>query len=465
MKSAVEQEQSIIGIMLTPGEHQTDLFPMLKAEYFTDELCKRTFAIMKRLVNKGHAISVLTLNQENKLAKQLSVQDIRKLTQWSFGTFYNEPVKAYIECIKDAYNQRCIADILTEESIGLYERNDSFTTISSIISRLNALLDLNGTTDNLIDLNALTTAEREAYFRRAELNRAGKTSGIETGLSALNKFTGGWQPEFIILAGRPSMGKTALALFHGMKSGKAGIYLNLEMNPSQLCQRLILQNATGSISASRLRDGNLDQSELQVFESTIGKIEKMPFQIYDKPRCGVHEAIRVMKREHRKGKCDWVIIDYLQLMTIEGWRGGNRESEVAEISRTLKAAQKELGIPIIALAQLSRQVEQRADKKPLLSDLRESGSLEQDADTVCFVWRPAYYGLQKDDGGSYQNEVFYLFEKHRQGATGTVEFRHNDTMTNFYDATQEPYNSFLPVPESTSLNHLANYSFNEPEPF
>lgn len=261
------------------------------------------------------------------------------------------------------------------------------------------------------------------------------------------------------------MGKTALALFHGIQSKEAGIYFNLEMNPSQLCQRLILQNATGSIDSKRLRDGNLNQPELHVFESTIGEVEKMPFTIYDKPRCGVHEAIRIIRAQVRKGQCKWVIIDYLQLMTLEGFRGGNREAEVSEISRTLKAAQKELKIPIIALCQLNRQVEQRADKKPMLSDLRESGSLEQDADTVCFVWRPSYYNLSNEDGKPYTNETFYLFEKHRQGSTGTVEFRNNETITRFYDADQEPMTSILPVQiESTPFNYKSN-DFDDSEPF
>jgi replicative DNA helicase len=223
------------------------------------------------------------------------------------------------------------------------------------------------------------------------------------------------------------------------------------MNKSQLCQRLILQHADQEINSARLRDGTLAKDELKTFETIIGKIEHEPFLIYDKARCVVHEAIRVIKKEHRKGRCKWAIIDYLQLMTIEGFKGGNREAEVAEISRTLKAAQKELGIPIIALAQLSREVEKRPDKKPVLSDLRESGSLEQDADTVAFVYRPAYYGLSDDNGNPYTNEIFYLFEKHRQGATGVVEFRHSSNMSNFTDAQQyESSNNKI-------NNNLSNY--------
>jgi replicative DNA helicase len=128
-------------------------------------------------------------------------------------------------------------------------------------------------------------------------------------------------------------------------------------------------------------------------------------------------------------------------MTLEGFKGGNREAEVSQISRTLKAAQKELNIPFIVLAQLNRQCEQTADKKPMLSNLRESGSIEQDADTVAFIWRPEYYELKNEDTNEpYTNEIFLLFEKHRQGATGSVGFRHNSTMSSFYGMNESPVN-------------------------
>jgi len=276
---------------------------------------------------------------------------------------------------------------------------------------------------------------------------------METGVGSINKYTGGWQNEFIIIAARPSMGKTALALFHGVKSGQPGIYFNLEMNKSQLTQRLILQH-TDNIVGSHLRDGTLTQDEMVEFERTIGKIENVPFMIYDKARCGVHQAVRVMKQQHRKGKCNWAIIDYLQLMTLEGNKGSNRENEIAEISRILRSAQKELNIPIIALAQLNRDCEKRPDKKPLLSDLRESGSLEQDADTVAFIYRPAYYGLQKDDGTPYTNEIFYLFEKHRHGATGSVEFRHNYNLSQFFAINDYP----APLPLPTASTDFSNFT-------
>ena len=446
-------QQAIIGILMTGDIHQ-ELIPQLNEHLFNEVLTSRCYSVIKKTIDKGLTPNIVNFFSTANEIDKFTPKETSEIVTWSNNLTYNEPVNEYIAILKDNHIKRSIASIVTEQSLGL-ANTDGFTTATEIIKSLTNLLDTGTNSDNIINLSELTNDEREAYYRRAALTLSGKTTGLETGLKSLNKFTGGFHPEFIIIAGRPSMGKTALALFHGMKSNEAGIYFNLEMNKSQLCQRLILQDAGDTIHSSRLRDGNLSQSELHSFEKTIGNIEKAPFLIYDKARCGVHEAIRVMKREHRKDRCKWAIIDYLQLMTIEGFKGGNREAEVAEISRTLKAAQKELGIPIIALAQLSREVEKRPDKKPILSDLRESGSLEQDADSVAFVWRPSYYGLNDEDGNPYTNHIFYLFEKHRQGATGIVEFRHSPNMTNFTDVTTHDIGStFLPQPKD--LRHYAD---------
>jgi replicative DNA helicase len=453
-------QQALIGILMTGETHQ-ELIPQLGEHLFNEVLTSRCYAVIKKAIDKGLTPNLVNFFMTAKNMDKFTPKETSEIVTWSNNLTYNEPVNEYISILKDDHIKRSIANLITEHSMGLSTNADGFTTATEIIKSLTNLLDTGSNSDNIINLSDLTNDEREAYYRRAAMTQSGKTTGLDTGLNALNKFTGGFHPEFIIIAGRPSMGKTALALFHGMKSGEAGIYFNLEMNKSQLCQRLILQEAGDSIHSSRLRDGNLSQSELHSFEKTIGSIEKQPFLIYDKARCGVHEAIRVMKREQRKGRCKWAIIDYLQLMTIEGFKGGNREAEVAEISRTLKAAQKELGIPIIALAQLSREVEKRGDKKPILSDLRESGSLEQDADSVAFVWRPSYYGLNDDNGNPYTNHIFYLFEKHRQGATGVVEFRHSPNMTNFTDVnTHDIGSTFLPQPKD--LRHYADKDWDAP---
>jgi len=438
-------QQAIIAILYSPSGEYKDLMPRLTVEMFTDEQCIQAFNQTQKVIESG-----LTPNSINlfKVSKDKGI--LEAVLFWQQQLTYNEPVNEYLAMLTEDMITRKVARVLTEEGMILNTKGNGIQSAQSIIKKLNQLLDTGVMEDNLIDMIQLSDLERKSYYLRKELAESGKTTGVDTGLSALNKFTGGWQSEFIIIAGRPSMGKTALALYHAMQSKEPGIYFNLEMNNSQLCQRLILQNSDELINSARLRDGNLNQSELHEFERSIGDIERLPVLIYDKARCGIHEATRVMRREHRKGRCKWAIIDYLQLMTIEGWKGGNRELEVAEISRSIKAIQKELGIPVIALAQLSRNVEQRADKKPILSDLRESGSLEQDADTVVFVWRPAYYGLSDEDGKPFTNEVHYLFEKHRQGTTGSVEFRHNRTVTKFFDnSSVNEGSSFLPSPSSS----------------
>ena len=451
MNSLPKVEQALINLCLSPDEHYKEIIPQLTEVLFTDDLALRAYKLIKAIMTDNIKPNLVTLNQYGRADKTITAAEVAKISAWGSDLWYNEPINDYIALLKDEHIKRSITSIMAQNALGLSEPRGGATTATEIIKKLNSLLEDGSPKDSIIEAMALASDERDAYYRRSALHLSGKTSGLNTGLKALNKFTGGFHPELIILAGRPSMGKTALALYHAVEFGEPGIYFNLEMNKSQLCQRLILQHANDKISSARLRDGNLTQPELYEFERSIGAVEQLPILIYDKARCGVHEAVRVMRREVRKNRCKWAIIDYLQLMTIEGFKGGSRELEVAEISRTLKAAQKELNIPIIALAQLSRQVEQRADKKPILSDLRESGSIEQDADTVIFIWRPAYYGLS-ENGIEYTNDVFYLFEKHRQGATGEVRFKHNETLTIFTDAASEQGSTFLPL--------SPNYEFN-----
>ena len=449
----VTTEQAILGVLLSPGDHFRDIIPQLHVNLFTDEFCIKVFRVVEALFKEGKTPNLINLITKGKAMDLISQLDIHKITPWTTTITYNEPVNEYIDELKDEHIKRQIALVIAQESMGLLENKSGSDIAMSIGNKMTELLDTNTSSDNLITLAELTSDERELYYKRSELYKSGKTSGMETGVGSINKYTGGWQNEFIIIAARPSMGKTALALFHGVKSGQPGIYFNLEMNKSQLAQRLILQHSD-AINGSSLRDGTLDKDGVVEFERTIGKVESIPFMVYDKARCGVHQAVRVIKQQYRKGNCKWVIIDYLQLMTLEGNKGSNRENEIAEISRTLKAAQKELNIPIIALAQLNRDCEKTADKKPMLSSLRESGSIENDADTVAFIYRPAYYGLQKDDGTPYTNEIFYLFEKHRQGATGSVEFRHNYNLSQFFAIND--YAAPLPVP--TAPTNFSNFT-------
>jgi replicative DNA helicase len=459
MEDILSIEQSVLSYILSSPENYKDVLIKLNEDHFSNQLCVDLFKLITSINQKHIEPNIITVKNENQNRELISKKDFIEIIKWQTSISYYTPINDYIEILNDNRIKRLLSKKITTTSFKLNDNIKGNDICHELIKDLNDLLDLKEDKEALTMLE-LTQHERESFYNRKALSESGKTTGLNSGINSLNKFTGGFQSEFVILAGRPSMGKTAAALFHACNFNEPGIYFNLEMNKSQLCQRLILQNQVDEINSAKLRDGTLSKEEILAFEKTVGVIEKIPIKIYDKSRCGVHEAIRIIKKEVKKNNCKWVIIDYLQLMTIEGHKGNNRELEVAEISRTLKATQKELNITIIALAQLSRQVEQRQNKKPILSDLRESGSIEQDADTVIFIYRPEYYGLINENTNEpYTNEVFYLFEKHRQGATGEVLFKHNNTITKFYDND----NSIINNNKSIKRNNY--YDVEKDDPF
>lgn len=251
-------------------------------------------------------------------------------------------------------------------------------------------------------------------------------TGLPTGYAALDKMTAGLQAEeLIILAARPAVGKTAFALNIaqnvGTKTDKSVAIFSLEMGAESLVNRMLC--AEGSIEASHLRTGQLSEEEWQNLIVAMGSLSRANIFIDDTPGIKVSEIrAKCHKLAKEKGNLGLILIDYLQL--IEGTGRENRQQEVSEISRQLKKLAKELKVPIIALSQLSRGVEQRQDKRPVLSDIRESGSIEQDADIVAFLYRDDYYereGEEDEESAANRNVIEVIIEKNRSGARGTVE--------------------------------------------
>ena len=429
-------ELAIISVIANYPEKTSAIISSLTANHFTSEYHRVIFNTIAELSKEGKSINGLTISQRirTEQSQDIKFKCTKILTDAMAALRFNDPLDEYIAILKDAYISRAIPKLITEEMMNADDTMDGYKMASSIIDKLTKLVDSNSVEDRLITTAELMDDERRLYYEQEVLAKQGKLIGIPTGIDSLNEFTGGWQNELIVIAGRPSMGKTALAIFHALSTDEYGIYINCEMSKSQLAQRLILNQSDGSIDGGRLKKRLLTEEERLVMEQSIGKIESKKLLTYYKPSCGVHEAIRVIKKAHKNGKCKWAIIDYLQLLQLEGGIKGNREQEVSTMIKLLKRCQLDLGIPIILLSQLSREVEKRNTKMPILADLRESGEIEQTADSVVFIWRPSYYKLQDDNGQDYTNEIFYLFEKHRQGAVGKVMFKHNTTMTNFYDA-------------------------------
>lgn len=455
IKELLDIESRLIGCLITMPEKWADYGSILKGEYFSDEVNRAIFTTTLKMTNEGTTVNIVTA--ANEFRKTLTVDKVKdvisRLTNSCSDVSIFDPVSDYIDILRDEFVRRSVSRILTEETISATAETTGNDLASGIIDRLAKLIDTNEGDEKLLSASELVDFERKLYYEQSLLAEQGILIGVDTGLDSINDFTGGWQSELIVLAARPSMGKTACALFHGLKSEKPGIYINCEMSKTQLAQRLILHKSAGNVNGRRLKKRTLTEGERLEYEKAIGEVEKTELYTYYKPACGVHEAIRVIKRAHRNGKCDWVVIDYLQLLHLEGNKSQSREQEVSSIIKLLKRTQLELNIPIIVLAQLSRAVESRPSKKPILSDLRESGEIEQTADTVIMIWRPAYYNLQDDSGREYTNEVFYLFEKHRQGSVGAIEFRHNDTMTDFYDQMT----SILPSMKPSALQPLKSF--------
>jgi replicative DNA helicase len=260
-----------------------------------------------------------------------------------------------------------------------------------------------------------------AAIERAH-QQAGAITGVTTGYNDLDEITAGLQPaDMVVLAARPSMGKTALTLCMArnaaVKSKAPVLYFSLEMSVSQLAQRLICAEAR--VNSHRLRTGRLSEEEWQRLAAWTGKLAEAPIFIDDTASISVLELRAKARRAKAEHDIGAVFVDYLQLMTVSD-RSDNREQEIARISRSIKALAKELNIPVVACAQLSRAVESRPDKRPQLSDLRESGSIEQDADVVMFLYRPEVYGIPDEEGNTQEGVAEIIIGKQRNGPTGSV---------------------------------------------
>ncbi|MBU3714629.1 MAG: replicative DNA helicase, partial [Ferruginibacter sp.] len=263
-------------------------------------------------------------------------------------------------------------------------------------------------------------------------NREEDITGVPTGFPSLDKITYGWQPtDLIILAARPSVGKTAFALnlarsaaMHPTKPS-AVAFFSLEMSSSQLVQRIL--SAESEIWLEKISRGRLEEHEMkQLYKRGIDKLSKAPIFIDDSAALNIFELRAKCRRLKNKHNVGIIIIDYLQLMSGSGDRNSNREQEISKISRDLKGLAKELQVPIIALSQLSREVEKRKEgnKMPQLSDLRESGAIEQDADMVMFLYRPEYYDINTDAfGDSNKGETHVKIAKHRNGSLETIKLK------------------------------------------
>ena len=438
----IEAEQSVLGAMLIDKEAIAKATEILSAEDFYREAHRVIFSAMLEIYNKNEAVDMITvtdiLRRDNKLE---DVGGIAYITSLANVVLTAANVKYHAEIVAEKSVLRQLVKVSTEIAAMGYEANDEVgvlldTAESRILEISNRKKRADFTPISAVLMDSVQDIEKL-------LNNKGGLTGIPTGFNDLDKLTSGLHPsDFIILAARPSMGKTALALnivqnvalrAHKRVGGdpRSVAFFSLEMSKEQLVNRMLCAEA--NIDSQRLRIGEMKEDDWTHLWDACDVMSKAKIYIDDTAGITVMDMRSRARRLKAEHGLDLIVVDYLQLMQGSGKRNtsGDRQQEVSEISRSLKALARELDVPVLALSQLSRGVEARQVKRPMLSDLRESGSLEQDADIVAFLYREDYYNPETEN-----KHTELIIAKHRNGPVDTVNLFFHKQFTKFVGFTK-----------------------------
>jgi replicative DNA helicase len=419
---AVEVERAVLGAMLLDGSSISRVVEVLGDESALYQTAHRKiYSAILALYERGEPADQVTITEE--LGSRGQLEDVGgpayiASLAGEMATATNAEYHAKI-VLERALRRRLI-DAATQTVTECYEETeDVHEVIDRAEQRVFSIAE-HELGKGVMSVESVLPETFAAIERAHE--HPGALTGVTTGYSDMDEITAGLQPsEMIILAARPSMGKTSLTLCMARNAavkGKAPVlYFSLEMSVQQLVQKLLCSEAR--VSSHRLRTGRLSEEEWQRLSAWTGKLAEAPIYIDDTPGISILELRAKSRRAKAEYDIGMIVIDYLQLMTTSE-RTDNREQEIARISRSIKALAKELYIPIVACAQLSRAVESRTDKRPQLSDLRESGSIEQDADVVMFLYRPEVYGIPDEEGNPQEGVAEIILGKQRNGPTGSV---------------------------------------------
>ncbi len=438
---ALELEESVIAAMMIEKDAFNSVADLLHPESFYADKHRYIFEAIRSLSAKDAPIDVLSVAEELKLMGKLEqaggiiyLSDLTRRVASAAHLQYHAKIVAQKATARDLITMACQI-----EEKGYDETQD----VNDLVEEATAKIFEISQRSQKRDVTHIYPVITEAFERMHKAAKNdGNISGIPSGFTALDRITSGWQKsDLVIIAARPAMGKTAFVL--SMAKNIAVDFnipvaiFSLEMSNVQLINRLIMNVC--EIEGSKIRNGRLTPAEWDRLENRINVLQNAPIFVDDTPGLSVFELQSKARKLVKDKKIELIIIDYLQLMNANGSSFGSREQEVSIISRSLKGLAKELDIPIIALSQLSRAVEKRDSsnsnvdgKKPLLSDLRESGAIEQDADMVCFIHRPEYYKLYDDGNGKDLRGLGQIIvAKHRNGATDEIWLRFIGKYTRF----------------------------------
>jgi len=454
---ALDVEEAVLGALMLDRDSLANVIDSLKPETFYKDEHQRIFGAIWELFANSKPVDILTVVQELKKRGELDMvggpQYITSLTNRVASTanieyhtrilnqkqIQRELIRVSSEIIKDAYEESTDALELLDKA----EKNLFAVAEGNIKKNFAKMSDL--------------ISDAKKQIEKAGQQQDG-LSGVPSGFYEMDRVTAGWQKsDLVVLAARPGMGKTAFVLSLARNAAvdfKRPVALfSLEMSSIQLVMRLISGEA--GLSGEKLKKGQLENHEWHQLDTKIRELTEAPIFIDDTPALSVFELRAKARRLKANHDIQMIIIDYLQLMTAGGDnRGGNREQEISTISRSLKGIAKELEIPVIALSQLSRNVEQRGGTKvPQLSDLRESGAIEQDADMVLFIYRPEYYNITEREDGSPTNGLAEIHvAKHRNGALGVVPLKYINHLAKFVDyETTVPYQASAGLQPNTAF--------------
>jgi replicative DNA helicase len=427
-----EAEQSVIGaIFLEPQALITASEILLPTDFYRTAH-QKIFQTMLNLSDQGKAIDVITVTEELSAKKELEdVGGLSYLSELANAVPTAANIAHYAKIVEEKALLRRLIRTATKIVEDGYTREDE---VDALLSEAEKKMMEVASRKTAGDFKHIQDVLVQTYDNIEQLlNREGDVTGIPTGFRDLDKITAGFQRnDLIIVAARPSVGKTAFALnvaqAAAIKARENVAIFSLEMGADQLVMRMLCSE--GNIDAQVLRTGTLEDEDWRKLTMAMGSLSNSGVYIDDTPGIRVNEIRAKCRRLAQENGLGMILIDYLQLIQGSGKPGENRQQEVSEISRSLKGLARELKVPVIALSQLSRGVEQRQDKRPMMSDLRESGSIEQDADIVAFLYRDDYYN--KDESAE-KNVIEIILAKQRNGPTGTVKLSFKKEYNKFLD--------------------------------
>jgi len=443
---AIPLEEAVLGALMLDKDAVALIIDILRPASFYKEAHKHIYEAICTLFEKSNPIDLLTVTEELKnMGKLDMVGGPFQIVELTTRVASSANIEFHARIISQKFIQRELIRTSTETINAAFEdTTDVFELLDKAEQNLFDITDQNLSRGSI----GMSTLVNMAIKQLEEVSgKEEGLTGVPTGFVGLDKLTSGWQPsDLIIIAARPGMGKTAFTMAvarnAAIEFNKGVAFFSLEMSSLQLVNRLISMET--EIPSEKLRKGQLEDYEWQQLHAQVDKLSEVPLFIDDTPGISIFELRAKCRRLKMQHDIQMVVVDYLQLMTGGHDNKGNREQEISMISRGLKGLAKELSVPVIALSQLSRAVETRGgSKRPQLSDLRESGAIEQDADIVSFIYRPEYYQILEDEeGNSLKGIGEIIVAKHRNGALDSVRLKWDGQFAKFSNLDDDAFTGF-----------------------